>query len=141
MYHRRFNQRPRWWQGVSGMGGMMKGRMHVRDHADTTHSLLEMYVSPRAYSFHFSPQAYPTRRRSLWPLTSCQYALHVLFISTPSPNGTLDDTAAPACNPYPFVHKPNTLDGGQIVVPAGCGLGRLGPDRGVARRLRRESVG
>ena len=71
-----------------------------------------------------------------------QYALHVLFIfPTPTPDGTLDNTAAPVRDPFPFVHKPNTLEGDHVVVPAGCGLGRLGPDRGVARRLRRESLG
>ena len=71
-----------------------------------------------------------------------QYALHVLFASpTPSSDDTLDNTAAPVRDPFPFVYKPNTLEGDLIVVPAGCGLGRLGPDHGFARRLRRESLG
>ena len=71
-----------------------------------------------------------------------QYALRVLFVSpAPSLDVTLDNTAAPVRNPFPFVHKPNTIDGDRIIVPAGHGLGRLGLDRGVARRLRRESVG
>ena len=46
-----------------------------------------------------------------------QYAFHVLFVPpVPSPDGTLDDTAAPVRNPF---HKPNTLDGERLVVPAG----------------------
>ena len=71
-----------------------------------------------------------------------QYALHVLFLSpTLYPDGVLDNTAAPLRNPFSFVHKPNRLDGDRIVVPAGRRLGRSGPDRGVVRRLGRESVG
>ena len=58
-----------------------------------------------------------------------------ICISNPSSDDTLDNTAAPVRDPFPFVHKPNTLEGDLIVVPAGCGLGRLGQDRGVARRL------
>ena len=62
-----------------------------------------------------------------------QYALHVLFLSpAPSLDATLDKTVAPVRNPFPFVHKPNTIDGDHIVVPAGHGLGRLGSDRGIA---------
>ena len=119
------------------MGGMVKGkgRTHVRDHADTAHSLLEMYVSPRAYSVHFSPQTYPTPLQPMTLNDLRQYAHRVLFVSpAPSLDSTLDNTAAPARNPFPFVHKPNIIDGDRIVVPAGCRLGRLGPDRGVARR-------
>ena len=49
-----------------------------------------------------------------------QYALHVLFVSPlPFSDGTLDNTAAPARNPFPFVHKSNILDGDRIVVPGG----------------------
>ncbi|KAN0140396.1 hypothetical protein V8E53_001605, partial [Lactarius tabidus] len=52
----------------------------------------------------------------------CQYVLHILFVpSAPSPDGALDGTAAPVRNPFPFVHKPNTLDRDRIVVPAGWG--------------------
>ena len=42
-------------------------------------------------------------------------------ISGPFPDGTLDNTAAPVRYLFPFVHKPNTLDGDRIVVPAGWG--------------------
>ena len=49
-----------------------------------------------------------------------QYAFHVLFVPpVPSPDGTLDDTAAPVRNPFPFVHKPNTHDGNRSVMLVG----------------------
>jgi len=49
-----------------------------------------------------------------------QYALHALFVPpAPAPDGALDGVAAPARNPFPFLHKPNTLDRDRIVVPAG----------------------
>ena len=35
------------------------------------------------------------------------------------PLDTLDNNAAPVRNPFPFVHKSNTLDGDRIVVPVG----------------------
>lgn len=51
-----------------------------------------------------------------------QYALHVLFVyPAPSPDDTLDNTAAPVRYLFPFVHKPNTLDGDRIIVPASLG--------------------
>jgi hypothetical protein len=37
----------------------------------------------------------------------------------PASDGLLDGTAASAHNPFPFSHKPNTLDRDHIVVPAG----------------------
>ena len=98
------------------------------------------HLVPTHFTSHHKPIIHDTAVGG--PSTSSQYALCVLFVSpTLSPNGTLDDTTAPARDPYSFIYKPNTLDGDCIVVPAGCGLGRLGPDHGVARRLRRESVG
>ncbi|KAH9988414.1 dynein light intermediate chain-domain-containing protein [Russula vinacea] len=49
-----------------------------------------------------------------------QYALHTLFVPpAPAPDGAFDGAAAPARNPFPFLHKPNTLDRDRIVVPAG----------------------
>lgn len=48
-----------------------------------------------------------------------QYALHLLFTPpAPSP-GLTSETAAPVRNPFPFLHKANTLDRDRIVVPAG----------------------
>ena len=49
-----------------------------------------------------------------------QYALHTLFIPpAPAPEGAADGAAASARNPFPFLHKPNTLDRDRVVVPAG----------------------
>jgi dynein light intermediate chain 1, cytosolic len=45
--------------------------------------------------------------------------LEVLFVPpAPASDGLLDGTAASAHNPFPFSHKPNTLDRDHIVVPA-----------------------
>lgn len=50
-----------------------------------------------------------------------QYILHLLFIPpAPSPAAlSTTDATAPIKNPFPFLHKPNTLDRDRIVVPAG----------------------
>ena len=49
-----------------------------------------------------------------------QYALHLLFAPlAPSPLSSATDAATTIRNPFPFKHKPNTLDRDQIVVPAG----------------------
>lgn len=48
-----------------------------------------------------------------------QYTLHLLFAPpAPSP-GLSSEGSAPVRNPFPFQHKPNTLDRDRIVVPAG----------------------
>ena len=91
--------------GEAYMGGLVKekGRAHVRDHADTAHSLVEMYVSPRAYSFHFSPQASPTRHRSRWPfnfLPIC--APCVICISNPFPQRHTRRYRSTSAQPIPF---------------------------------------
>ncbi|KAI0252051.1 hypothetical protein BJV78DRAFT_1361192 [Lactifluus subvellereus] len=49
-----------------------------------------------------------------------QYALHVLFVPPAlASDGFLDGATAPARNPFPFVHKPSTLNRDRIVIPAG----------------------
>lgn len=50
-----------------------------------------------------------------------QYALHLLFARPVPPANLASTTEAPAPirNPFPFSHKPNTLDRDKIVVPAG----------------------
>lgn len=50
-----------------------------------------------------------------------QYALHLLFMPpAPSPGfASGSEAPAPVRNPFPFQHKPNTLDRDKIVVPAG----------------------
>ena len=49
-----------------------------------------------------------------------QYALHMLFAPpAPSPAMSGNEAPAPTRNPFPFPHKPNTLDRDRIVIPAG----------------------
>jgi dynein cytoplasmic 1 light intermediate chain len=49
-----------------------------------------------------------------------QYVLHLLFAPpAPSPSFGSADTPAPARNPFPFSHRPNTLDRDRVLVPAG----------------------
>ena len=49
-----------------------------------------------------------------------QYALHLLFTPpAPSPSFSGNDVPAPARNPFPFPHRPNTLDRDRVLVPAG----------------------
>lgn len=50
-----------------------------------------------------------------------QYVLHLLFYpASPSPGiPTGSDAPVSIRNPFPFTHKPNTLDRDCIVVPAG----------------------
>ena len=70
-------------------------------------------VTDGASLFYTTPQ--PTTLNVLR-----QYALHTLFVPpAPAPDGAFDGAAAPARNPFPFLHKPNTLDRDRIVVPAG----------------------
>jgi dynein light intermediate chain 1 len=50
-----------------------------------------------------------------------QYVLHLLFVP-PAPSPGLSSTTevpAPTKNPFPFLHKPNTLDRDRIVIPVG----------------------
>ena len=64
----------------------------------------------------------------------CQYALLDLFVPPPpSSEGTLDNTAAPVHTPFPFVHKPNTLDDHRIVMPVGWDSWDLAARGGVGR--------
>ncbi|KAN0140374.1 Dynein light intermediate chain (DLIC) domain containing protein [Lactarius tabidus] len=101
--------------GASGMGGMVKGKGgEWEERTDGIMQILRtICLKYGASLFYTTPQ--PTILNVLR-----QYALHTLFVpSAPSPDGTLDSTAAPVRNPFPFVHKPNTLDRDRIVVPAG----------------------
>ena len=122
------------------------GGAHRRDHADTAHNLLKMCVSllhsfliliawtDGASLFYTTPQ--PTTLNVLR-----QYALHVLFVPpAPSPDGAFDSTAAPVRNPFPFIRQQAEYSRPRPHRRASR-LGQLGKDRGVARRLRRESVG
>ncbi|KAH9036025.1 dynein light intermediate chain-domain-containing protein [Lactarius deliciosus] len=101
--------------GASGMGGMVKGKGgEWEERTDGIMQILRtICLKYGASLFYTTPQ--PTTLNVLR-----QYALHVLFVPpAPSPDGALDSTAAPVRNPFPFAHKPNTLDRDRIVVPAG----------------------
>src|SRR5260370_37985006 len=85
-------------------------------YASSTHIFsfpLICLCSDGAGLFYTTPQ--PTTLNDL-----PQYALHTLFVSpAPAPDGALDGATAPARNPFPFLHKRNTLDRDRFVVPAG----------------------
>lgn len=101
--------------GASGMGGMVKGKGgEWEERTDGIMQILRtICLKYGASLFYTTPQ--PTTLNVLR-----QYALHVLFVPpAPSPDGALDGTTAPMRNPFPFAHKPNTLDRDRIVVPAG----------------------
>lgn len=120
--------------GSSGMGGMVKGKGDEwEERTDAIMQILRtvclkctcpdncwynFVLSTRplidgASLFYTTPQ--PTTLNVLR-----QYALHALFVPpAPAPDGALDGSAASARNPFPFLHKPNTLDRDRIVVPAG----------------------
>jgi len=99
--------------GTSGMGGMVKGKGDEwEERTDGIMQILRtVCLKYGAALFYTTPQ--PTTLNILR-----QYALHALFVP-PAPDGGLDGVAAPARNPFPFLHKPNTLDRDRIAVPAG----------------------
>ncbi|KAI0258485.1 dynein light intermediate chain-domain-containing protein [Gloeopeniophorella convolvens] len=103
--------------GASGMGGMVKGKGgEWEERTDGIMQILRtVCLKYGAGLFYTTPQ--PANLHVLR-----QYALHVLFAPpAPSPDsaGATDSAAAPVRNPFPFAHKPNTLDRDLIVVPAG----------------------
>jgi len=120
--------------GSSGMGGMVKGKGDEWE--ERTDAIMQIL---RTVCLKCTC---PNNRRnsfisSIWPLTDGaglfyttpqpatlnvlrQYALHTLFIPpAPAPETAPDGAAASTRNPFPFLHKPNTLDRDRVVVPAG----------------------
>lgn len=120
---------------ATGMGGMVKGKggeweertdgvMQVlRTICLKCSSLKASRLSIYSFSFasldgaslfYTTPQ--PTTLQVLR-----QHVLHLLFMPPP-PSPAMaggSEAAAPVRNPFPFQHKPNTLDRDRIVVPAG----------------------
>ncbi|TFY82754.1 hypothetical protein EWM64_g1248 [Hericium alpestre] len=102
--------------GTSGMGGMVKGK--GGEWEERTDGIMQVLrticLKYGAGLFYTTPQ--PTTLQVLR-----QYALHVLFLPlAPSPGlSSPTEPVAPIRNPFPFQHKPNTLDRDRIVVPAG----------------------
>ncbi|CAL1700498.1 unnamed protein product [Somion occarium] len=100
--------------GASGMGGMVKGKGgEWEERTDTVMQILRtICLKYGAGLFYTTPQP-----QTLHVLR--QYALHMLFIPPPPSPTMSGEVAAPVRNPFPFQHKPNTLDRDRIVVPAG----------------------
>ncbi|KAH9850830.1 DLIC-domain-containing protein [Lenzites betulinus] len=102
--------------GTSGMGGMVKG--NGGEWEERTDSIMQVLrticLKYGAGLFYTTPQ--PTTLQVLR-----QYVLHTLFIppaSSLAAAATAEVASAPR-NPFPFQHKPNTLDRDKIVIPAG----------------------
>ncbi|EKM79910.1 hypothetical protein AGABI1DRAFT_119961 [Agaricus bisporus var. burnettii JB137-S8] len=101
---------------AAGMGGMVKGK--GGEWEERTDGIMQVLrticLKYGASLFYTTPQ--PTTLQVLR-----QHALHLLFVpSPPSPAmGGGSDAPAPVRNPFPFQHKPNTLDRDRIVVPVG----------------------
>jgi len=87
------------------------GREDRRHHAGFAH---DMDQSDGASLFYTTPS--PATLQVLR-----QYALHLLFMPQAplSTTASTSETPASVRNPFPFQHKPNTLDRDHIVVPAG----------------------
>lgn len=102
------------------------GRTNRQCDADSQNNLFEMCVLDQIASYT-TYQAHYADGAALFYTTSIpqtlqilrQYALHLLFTPpAPSPGLTSEAAVIPK-NPFPFQHKPNTLDRDRIVVPAG----------------------
>ncbi|KAH9967043.1 dynein light intermediate chain-domain-containing protein [Lactifluus volemus] len=101
--------------GASGMGGMVKGKGDEWE--ERTDGIMQIL---RAVCLKYGAALFYTTTQPTTLNVLRQYALHVLFVPpAPASDGLLDGTTAPARNPFPFLHKPNTLDRDRIVVPAG----------------------
>ncbi|KAJ3572267.1 hypothetical protein NP233_g3194 [Leucocoprinus birnbaumii] len=101
---------------ATGMGGMVKGKGgEWEERTDGVMQVLRtICLKYGASLFYTTPQ--PATLQVLR-----QHALHLLFMPPP-PSPTMgggSDAPAPVRNPFPFQHKPNTLDRDRIVVPAG----------------------
>ncbi|KAJ8506887.1 hypothetical protein ONZ45_g10663 [Pleurotus djamor] len=102
--------------GGAGMSGMVKGK--GGEWEERTDGLMQVL---RTICLKYGAGVFYT---TLLPETLQvlrQYALHLLFIPpAPAPgltNGA--DIIAPLRHPFPFPHRPNTLDRDHIVIPAG----------------------
>ncbi|KXN92343.1 Cytoplasmic dynein 1 light intermediate chain 1 [Leucoagaricus sp. SymC.cos] len=102
--------------GATGMSGMVKGKGgEWEERTDGVMQVLRtICLKYGASLFYTTPQ--PTTLQVLR-----QHALHLLFMPPPpSPIiGGGPEAQAPIRNPFPFQHKPNTLDRDHIMVPVG----------------------
>ncbi|TFK43813.1 dynein light intermediate chain-domain-containing protein [Crucibulum laeve] len=101
--------------GASGMGSMVKGK--GGEWEERTDGVMQVL---RTICLKFGASLFYTTPMPTTLQVLRQYALHLLFIPpAPSPAMVSTEAQAPARNPFPFQHKPNTLDRDHIVVPAG----------------------
>ncbi|TFY50288.1 hypothetical protein EVG20_g11608 [Dentipellis fragilis] len=102
--------------GASGMGGMVKGK--GGEWEERTDGIMQVL---RTICLKYGAGLFYTTQQPATLQVLRHYALHLLFIPpAPSPGlSSPTEPTAPARNPFPFQHKPNTLDRDRIVVPAG----------------------
>ncbi|KAK7470324.1 hypothetical protein VKT23_001755 [Stygiomarasmius scandens] len=101
--------------GASGMGGMVKGT--GGEWEERTDGVMQIL---RTISLKYGAALFYTTPQPETLQVLRQYALHSLFVPpAPQPSVPGTDAPAPARNPFPFQHKPNTLDRDHVVVPAG----------------------
>ncbi|TCD69233.1 hypothetical protein EIP91_008336 [Steccherinum ochraceum] len=101
--------------GASGMGGMVKGKGgEWEERTDGIMQILRtVCLKYGAGLFYTTPLPHTLQ-------VLRQYALHMLFMPpAPSPAMAGSEAPAPTRNPFPFLHKPNTLDRDRIVIPSG----------------------
>ncbi|KAA1473378.1 dynein 1 light intermediate chain [Dentipellis sp. KUC8613] len=102
--------------GASGMGGMVKGK--GGEWEERTDGIMQVL---RTICLKYGAGLFYTTQQPATLQVLRHYALHLLFIP-PAPSAGLSsptEPTAPVRNPFPFQHKPNTLDRDRIVVPAG----------------------
>ncbi|KAF8592779.1 hypothetical protein K439DRAFT_1610518 [Ramaria rubella] len=100
--------------GAGGMGGMVKGKSDEwEERTDGVMQVLRTICLKYGAALFYTTQ----QPQTLSPLR--QYVLHLLF-APPAPSPSFGSEApAPARNPFPFQHRPNTLDRDRVFVPAG----------------------
>ncbi|KAF8514873.1 dynein light intermediate chain-domain-containing protein [Hysterangium stoloniferum] len=101
--------------GSGGMGGMVKGK--GGEWEERTDGVMQVL---RTICLKYGAGLFYTTQQPQTLSTLRHYVLHLLFAPpAPSPIFGSTDVPAPARNPFPFFHKPNTLDRDRILVPAG----------------------
>ncbi|KZW04365.1 hypothetical protein EXIGLDRAFT_786391 [Exidia glandulosa HHB12029] len=101
--------------GPSGMGGMVKGK--GSEWEERTDAVMQVL---RTICLKYGAGLFYTSQQPATLQTLRQYALHLLFAPpAPSVAAAAGEGVAPTRNPFPFTHKPNTLDRDRILVPAG----------------------
>jgi len=100
---------------AGGMGGMVKGKGgEWEERTDGIMQVLRTICLKYGAALSYTTQ----QPRTLSILR--QYALHLLLTpSTPSPVIGSTEPPAPSRNPFPFLHRPNTLDRDRVLVPTG----------------------